>query len=63
MATGVFGLPVGATPTKQEEKNQLRFAEDLLVEVKKDMKLESEKPKGKRYKKRKVLLEDDTQEE
>jgi len=63
LASDVFGLAVEAIPEKQEEKKQLRFAEDIMLGAKKDIKLEKEKPKGKGYKKRKVFLEDDTQEE
>lgn len=63
LASDVFGLAVEAPSEKQEEKTQVRFAEDILPGAKKDVKLEKEKTTSKGHKNRKVFLEDDAQEE
>jgi len=63
LASDVFRLATEAPSEKQEEKSQIRFAEDILSGQKKDLKAEKEKTKSKGLKKRRVFIQDDAQED
>jgi N utilization substance protein A len=63
LAKEEFMLASKSPSGKPEEKLQLRFAEDILPSREKDIKLEKDKVKGKRHKKRKAHFEEDESEE